>query len=56
MATALSFGAGVVAILAGTYFNSGTEWNLVGVGLWVLALITRIGVFAISRANAGHAE
>ncbi|GAB2512688.1 hypothetical protein [Nocardia heshunensis] len=54
--TALCFGSGVVAILAGTYANSGTEWSLIGIGLWVLALIARIGVFAISRSISGHAE
>ncbi|AYF75353.1 hypothetical protein D7D52_17430 [Nocardia yunnanensis] len=54
--TGLCFGAGVVAILAGAYTGAGTDWNLIGVGLWVLALIARIAVFAISRSQGGHAE
>ncbi|BAW07059.1 conserved hypothetical protein [Nocardia seriolae] len=46
----------MVAILVGGYADAGVDLKLVGVGLWVLALIARIGVFAISRSRAGHAD
>ncbi|MVU78518.1 hypothetical protein GPX89_14840 [Nocardia sp. ET3-3] len=54
--TALCFGAGVVAILVGAYSDAESDLKLVGVGLWVVALIARIAVFAISRSRSGHAE